>query len=99
MVARWVVWRTHINIRLQVESQLTSAYCDSKAQQLDALLQEMLAEEEGGWAKAPLPTGVRDCTMELLFALVSDTVSCAGGPVLKLHVLLKDCFIRSLMSV
>ena len=59
---------------LQVESQLATAYCDSKAQQLDALLQEMLAEEEGGWARAPLPTGVRDCTMELLFTLVSDTV-------------------------
>eukprot|EP00891_Asterochloris_glomerata_P008851 jgi/Astpho2/8851/fgenesh1_pg.00129_%23_37_t len=57
----------------QVESQLATAYCDSKAQQLDALLQEMLAEEEGGWARAPLPTGVRDCTMELLFALDSQS--------------------------
>ena len=62
---------------LQVESQLATAYCDSKAQQLDALLQEMLAEEEGGWARAPLPTGVRDCTMELLFALVRFIV-CPG---------------------
>ena len=84
-------------ICLQVESQLATAYCDSKAQQLDVLLQDMLADEGGGWARAPFPTGVRDCTMELLFALVSFVVLRAGATVLRLYVLLGDCYIRSLM--
>ena len=82
-----------------METQLASAYCNSKAQQLDALLQEMLADEKGGWARAPLPTGVRDCTMELLFALVRFTVSCAGSTVLKLCALLRDCYICTPMHV
>ena len=62
-------------------------------------LQEMLADEECGWARAPLPTGVRDCTMELLFALVRFTVSCGGATVLQLCALLRNCYIYSLVCV
>ena len=54
----------------QVELRLASTYTESKANLLNDVLEEFFFDDGSFWEAAPLPSGVRDVTYELISTMV-----------------------------
>lgn len=59
----------------QVELRLASCYTESKAAALNDVLEEFFFDDGTFWEAAPLPTGVRDVTYEILATMVRGKLS------------------------
>ncbi len=56
-----------------MELRLASCYTESKAAALNDVLEEFFFDDGTLWEAAPLPTGVRDVTYEILATMVRET--------------------------
>lgn len=53
-----------------LEGRLATIYIKARVEQLNEVLDEYFEEDGTDWSDAPLPTGVRDCTLEIINSLV-----------------------------
>ena len=54
-----------------LEGRLATTYIQARVEQLNEVLYEYFDEDGTDWSDAPIPTGVRDCTFDIVDCLVS----------------------------
>lgn len=54
-----------------VESRLGGIYIEARVDLINDMLDEYFEDDGTDWQKAPLPTGLRDCALEIIDTLVN----------------------------